>query len=233
MPAAYRSPLTGAVWLDARAVVGTVLALTLAVYKQRPRRHPPAGQDAAVDLAIEAAATFASLPALRRNDPEIGAVISSTYWQAKQARGVLQRLVDEPFQRNADYWSQWRAWLRDHAHDSPWVAAQYETPVDGPVRVARLAWWLAFLVERAASGGMETLDVLNAHHDVLLGVLWELDELGVPRDRAKALEEQWLFVAAAGRLPTSPADRELLAAFEAMLLADAPDLAVALVKKNS
>lgn len=227
----YRSPLTDETWEDARPVIAVILSFAHTLHAQRPRRRPSRALSAALTRATDAVGAFASLPKLVRNDLLIGAAISEAYWQAKAIKAEVQPLVDEIFLRHHDFWAQWREWVAEHASEEALV--RYDSPVSTENRVARLLWWAVHLTEKAASGGVETLDEFCYAHDALLGALRELEEAGVSKSQAMLAGRAWRFLAAAGRLPELPRDEELLAAFDAALMAGADALAVDLVRQHA
>jgi hypothetical protein len=97
-------------------------------------------------------------------------------------------------------------------------------------RAARFAWWAAWLIEKAASSddGL-TLDLRSAAHDAVEGALFELESAGIDRSEAADIERRWRFIVAAGRMP-GPEDADLVAAFEAALIAGADEFATNLAK---
>lgn len=227
----YYSPLTNEAWNDARPVVAVILSFAHALHVRQPRRRPTAELQDTLTCATQVIGAFASLPKLVRNDEAIGEAISTAYWQAKEIKTQIRPLVDEIFLRHHDFWAQWRDWVTEHAKQD--AVARYDGPVSTGLRVARLVWWAAHLTEKAASGGVETLDEYSYAHDALLGALRELEDAGLTRAQAITAARSWRFLAAAGRLPESPRDDELLAAFDAALMAGADVLAVDLVRQHA
>lgn len=232
MSRAYRSPLTGDVWEDPRPAIGTIAGLANYLNEKRPRRRPPEGHDAAIALATEAAAGLAGIPKIARFGPEgleLGAVISDAYWKAKEAKAKLTRLVDDGLflQRQAWWGREWQR-RRDggpESYDSYQFDRYLGEAVPTSTRAARVAWYAANLAEKFA-GGAETEIAAGTGlysgtyaHDAVLGVLAEIDQSGTPRERARDVERVWRFVVAAGRMPVPGADDDLLAAFEAALIA--------------
>jgi hypothetical protein len=224
-PKFYQSPLTGDVWKDARPAIGTIIGLANFLNEKRPRRKPPDGHDAAIALATEAAGAFAGIPKITRTGLE-GVPIADAYWKAKDAKVKLHVLVDEPF---VQYQTEWgHKWMRERTYpaDSPFLQARQVT---WSVRAARLAFYAASMTEKAASNGLE-MDTYSFAHDATLGTLAELEDAGVSTETAAGVERVWRFVVAAGRLPKSPDDDDLLAAFEAALMAGADEFASNLAK---
>jgi len=237
----YRSPLTGDVWDDPRPAIGTIAGLANFLNEKRPRRTPPEGQDAAIALATEAAAGLAGIPRIARFGPEgleLGAVISDAYWKAKEAKQKLTRIVDDGvFLQRQDWWG--RAWKErcDGSGDSYYDAERYQgEAVSRSMRAARAAWYAANLAEKFAGGTEKEIDAGTGRysgsyaHDAVLGTLAEVDEAAVTREQAGGVERVWRFVVAAGRMPVKGIDDDLLAAFEAALIAGANEFANALAR---
>jgi len=233
MTRAYRSPLTGDVWEDPRPAIGTMAGLANYLNERRPRRKPPEGQDAAIALATEAAAGLAGIPRIARFGPEgleLGAVISDAYWKAKEAKAKLTRLVDDGlFLQRQQWWG--REWQRrreggPESFDSYQFDRYLGEDVSPSTRAARAAWYAANMAEKFAGGSDIALEPPTANyysgcyaHDAILGVLAEVDQAGTSREQASAVERVWRFVVAAGRMPVPGVDDDLLAAFEAALIA--------------
>jgi hypothetical protein len=239
----YLSPLTGDVWADPRPAIGTIVGLANYLNEKRPRRRPPEGHDAAIALATEAAAGLAGIPKIARFGPEglvLGQVISDAYWKAKEAKQKLTRLVDDDvFLQRQAWWG--RAWQeqRDGSGDSYYYAERYQgEPVSVSMRAARAAWYAANLAEKFAAGTETEIESGTGRysgtyaHDAVLGALAEVDEAGTSREAAAGVERVWRFVVAAGRMPVKGADDDLLAAFEAALMADEPDFARHLAREG-
>ena len=226
-PRRYHSPLTGDVWTDVRPAIGTLAGLANCLYERRPRRKPPEGHDAAIALATDAAGTFAGIPKIVRTGEIEGRVISDAYWKAKDAKIKLTPSVDDGrFLQD----HQWRgeAWLRQQ-HDASYIHEKQQVTLT--VRAARLAWYAATLTEKAASNGVE-MDDLSYAHDATLGALLELDEAGISKEVGASTERVWRFVVAAGRMPVLGVDDDLLAAFEAALMAGENDFAAHLAREG-
>lgn len=231
-PRGYRSPLTGDLWEDTRPVTAVILGCSLVLAAQYPRRRLGTGFPAALARVTDAVSSFARLPHLTRNDAVIGAAISTAYWEAKAAKRAITPFVDAIFLQHFDFWPQWREWVRNTAVNGR-ADPTHDLAVSPQRRAARLAWLAAHLVEKAAAGGLEQLDEFSLAHDALQAALCELEEAGVVQAQAVAVERAWRFLAAAARLPQLPADRDLYAAFEAALLADAHELAIELVRRGT
>lgn len=243
MSRVYRSPLTGDAWPDPRPAVGTLVGLATMLNEIRPRRKPPEGHDAAIAAASVCAATYAGIARIQRFGPggitfEQGAQISEAYWQAKEAKQKLQRLVDDGFlQRQewqGDAWQRAKQYADDHGNDGAWARSEVGryTPVPASARAARLAWYAANLTEKAAAGADEEMDTYSYAHRAILGALAELEQASVPQARSAAVERIWRFVVAAGRMPMPGVDDDLLAAFEAALMAGEADFARHLAKEG-
>lgn len=232
MSRVYRSPLTGDVWDDPRPAIGTIAGLANFLNEKRPRRRQPEGHDEAIALATEAAAGLAGIPRIARFGPEgleLGAVISDAYWKAKEAKQKLGRLVDDGlFLQRQSWWGREWQRRRDGGPES-WDSYQFDRylgeSVSQSVRAARAAWYAANLAEKFAAGteteiasGVGLYSSTYAH-DAVLGVLAEVDQAAVSREQARDVERVWRFVVAAGRMPIKGADDNLLAAFEAALIA--------------
>ncbi len=255
VPRIYHSPLTGDVWTDARPAIGTLAGLANFLNEKRPRRKPPEGHDAAIAAATDAAAAFAGIPKITRTGLE-GIPIADAYWKAKDAKRVLTRLADDGvFLQHQSWWAEWHRWRRERrellrsttpisqapASWGTWARTQLITDassdpdVDDPApptfatRAARLAWWAVDLTEKAASNGIE-MDKNTPADVALTGALAELDAAGIGHGTAASVERVWRFVVAAGRLPRAGVDDDLLAAFEAALMAGADDFAANLAK---
>lgn len=234
----YRSPLTGDVWDDPRPAIGTIVGLANFLNEKRPRRKPPEGQDAAIALATEAAAGLAGIPRIARFGPEgleLGAVISDAYWKAKEAKQKLTRIVDDGvFLQRQEWWG--RRWLEGD-HNDLYFRQYVGEAVSQSMRGARAAWYAANLAEKFAGGTEATIAAgvglygsSTYGHDAVLGVLAEVDEAAVTREQAAAVERVWRFVVAAGRMPVPGVDDDLLAAFEAALIAGENAFANALAR---
>lgn len=205
----YHSPFTGDAWADVRPAIGTIIGLAHHLNARRPRRKPPEGCDAAIALAMEAAGAIAGVPRITRVGEIVGRRISDAYWQAKEARQRLTPIVDDGV-----FLQEHRWFGRDRFCRSSQACQGLP---------ARLAWQAAFLVEKASTGDV----VLEAHSsgdDVIQSVSAELRGV-VDQNTAARVERTWRFTVAAGRTPVSPQDDELLAAFEAALMAKADDFA--------
>jgi hypothetical protein len=229
----YLSPLTGDVWPDPRPAIGTIAGLANFLNEKRPRRKPPEGHDAAIAQATKAAAGLAGLPSIERFGPEgitLGAVISDAYWNAKEAKQRLTRLVDdERFLQRQEWWG--REWQRrreggPESFDSHYFERYQSELVSFSTQAARVAWYAANLAEKFAAGTeQEIVSPTVSHyggtyaHDAVLGALAACDEAGVPREAASGVERIWRFVVAAGRMPVLGVDDDLMAAFEAALIA--------------
>jgi hypothetical protein len=226
-PKLYQSPLTGDVWKDARPAIGTIIGLANFINAKRPRRKPPDGHDAAIALATEAAGAFAGIPKITRTGLE-GVPIADAYWKAKDAKIKLYALIDDGVfaQLHAQWGSNWMR-TRETWGDGDSFTQARKVPL--PVRAARLAFYAASMTEKAASNGLE-MDTYSFAHDATLGTLAELEDAGVSTETAAGIERVWRFVVAAGRLPKSPDDDDLLAAFEAALMAGADEFATNLAK---
>lgn len=219
----YRSPLTGDVWDDPRPAIGTIAGLANFLNEQRPRRKPPADHDAAIAVATEAAAGLAGIPRIARFGPEgleLGAVISDAYWKAKEAKQRLTKLVDDGrfLQRQEWQGGNWQRYREDG------ISRIQPEAVSQSTRAARAAWYAANLAEKFAGGSERDLYVsaygpIGYSNDAILGVLAEVDQAGVSRAQASGVERVWRFVVAAGRMPVPGVDDDLLAAFEAALIA--------------
>jgi len=227
-PKLYHSPLTGDVWPDVRPAIGTLAGLANFLNEKRPRRRPPEGHDAAITLATEAAGAFAGIPKITRTGLE-GVPIADAYWKAKEAKRVLTRLVDDGiFIKHQQEWGS--SWLRSHeawSVDDPFSRARN---VMAPMRAARLAYYAASLTEKAGAGNDIAMDAYGYVHAATLGALAELEDGGVDKVAGAAVERVWRFVVAAGRLPKSPDDDDLLAAFEAALMVGESEFAQNLAK---
>jgi len=244
MPPRYLSPLTGDVWADPRPAIGTIVGLANFLNEKRPRRRPPEGHDAAIALATEAAAGLAGIPKIARFGPEgvvLGQVISDAYWKAKEAKQKLTRICDDGmFLQRHEWWG--REWQRrrdggPETWDSSYFERYQGEPVSQSLRAARVAWYAANLAEKFAAGTEKEIgSPLTGYaggtyaHDAVLGALAELDEAGVSREVAGGVERVWRFVVAAGRMPVPGVDDDLLAAFEAALMADELEFATNLAK---
>jgi hypothetical protein len=223
----YTSPLTGDTWPDPRSAIGTLAGLANYLNERRPRRKPPEGHDAAIALATDAAGAIAGIPKITRTGEVEGRIISDAYWQAKDAKAKLTPLVDDgSFLQH----HQWRgdAWLHRREAYGEGIS-QEERDVVLPTRAARLAWYAANLTEKTATGQGE-MDNLSYAHDATLGGLMELDHGGISRATGASVERVWRFVVAAGRMPVPGVDDDLLAAFEAALMAGEHDFAAHLAK---
>lgn len=230
MPIPYHSPFTDEIWPDVRPALGTLIALAHTIDAQRPRRKPGVNLQTAITRALGAGTAYATLAVLNRFDEDVGRQITDIYWDAKAAKHQLLAFLDDEFLRCALFWQAWRTWQRDrHDPDSRWAPR----PVGQATHLARVAWWVAHLTEQASAGNIETLDVFGPVHSALTGALEEVRDAGVaePTLAANRAERLWRFVCAAGRLPRAQ-DADLLAAYEAAVLADAPDAAVALVRAH-
>jgi len=240
----YRSPLTGDVWDDPRPTIGTMAGLANFLNERRPRRKPPDGQDEAIALATEAAAGLAGIPRIARFGPEgleLGQVISDAYWKAKEAKGKLQRIVDDRlFLQRQSWWGREWQRRRDGGPEN-WDSYQFERylgePVSASIRAARAAWYAANMAEKFAGGSDTAMEPPTANyysgcyaHDAILGVLAEVDQAGASREQASSVERVWRFVVAAGRMPVPGVDDDLLAAFEAALIAGENEFAGNLAK---
>jgi hypothetical protein len=223
----YTSPLTGDTWLDARPAIGTIAGLANYLNERRPRRKPPEGHDAAIALATDAAGALAGIPKIVRAGEVEGRVISDAYWQAKDARRLLTPFVDDGQFLQAQ---QWRGenYLRRQADDYIDINEQ-DRDVTLTTRAARLAWYAANLTEKAAAGRVE-MDTLSYAHDAITGALMDVEIAGISKETAAGVERVWRFVVAAGRMPQLPADADLLAAFEAALMAGEDQFATHLAK---
>jgi hypothetical protein len=241
----YLSPLTGDVWADPRPAIGTIVGLANYLNEKRPRRKPPEGHDAVIALATEAAAGLAGIPRIARFGPEgleFGAVISDAYWKAKEAKQKLTRTCDDGvFLQRHEWWG--REWdRRRDGGPETWDSSYFERyqgePVSVSMRAARAAWYAANLAEKFAAGAETQMDAGTGRysgsyaHDAVLGALAEVDEAGVSRKAAAGVERVWRFVVAAGRMPVKGVDDDLLAAFEAALMADEPDFARHLAREG-
>lgn len=230
-PRAYHSPLTGDVWPDPRPAIGTIAGLANYLNERRPRRKPPDGHDAAIALATEAAGAIAGIPKITRTGEVEGRVISDAYWQAKDAKVKLGAFVDDGHFLQSQKW-RGEEWLR--TQDSRRAGLIRINPLDQGLtlsaRAARLAWYAANLTEKVAASSDAEMDNLSYAHDAVCGSLMELEIAGIPRETSAGIERVWRFVVAAGRLPQSPADDDLVAAFEAALMAGENDFAAHLAK---
>lgn len=231
----YCSPLTGDIWPDPRPAVGTLAGLANFLNEKRPRRKPPEGHDTAIALATEAAAGLAGVPRIDRFGPNgitfaEGAAISDAYWKAKEAKQKLTLLVEDGvfLQRQQWFGESW-ARFRAGGADS-WEARdieRHQLNVTMSTRAARIAWYATNLAEKFAAGSEPEMDNRSYAHDAILGALAELDEARVSREAAAGVERVWRFVVAAGRMPVPGVDDDLLAAFEAALMAGELDFGAA------
>ena len=239
MPRVYCSPLTGDAWPDVRPAIGTLAGLANFLNEKRPRRKPPDGHDAAIALATEAAGSFAGIPKIVRTGEVEGRRISDAYWQAKDAKARLTPLVDsDRFLQHHQYWADWRQSIREGDEerarwDLEYVEARAMAQVAGTLplalRAARLAWYAAALTEKAAANGVEMNDRSYAD-DAMQGARSELQEAGIPPETSAGVERIWRFVVAAGRMPVPKDDDDLLAAFEAAIMAGEDNFATNLAK---
>jgi hypothetical protein len=225
-PRAYHSPLTGNVWTDARPAIGTLAGLANYLNERRPRRKPPEGHDAAIALATNAAGAIAGIPRITRAGEVEGRVISDAYWQAKDAKVKLTPIVDDGWFLQHQEW-QGEDWLRHQNGEQPYY--QEKPVVTLSIRAARLAWYAANLTEKVAANGAEVDSYSYAHH-ATLGTLVELHDAGIDKAVAAGVERVWRFVVAAGRMPVLGVDDDLLAAFEAALMAGEDSFATHLAK---
>lgn len=229
----YRSPLTGDVWVDPRPAVGTLAGLANFLNEKRPRRKPPAGHDEAIALATAAAAAFAGIPRITRTGIE-GTQASDAYWQAKEAKQKLTALVDDGiFIQRSDWWGEeHERRRRGDSYGYSDTYAQAGVQISLSMRAARTAWFAAHLTEKSVASIGEALDNYHYAHRAVLGTLAELDDGGVPREAARGVERVWRFVVAAGRMPVPGVDDDLLAAFEAALMAGENDFAAHLARNG-
>jgi hypothetical protein len=224
----YHSPLSGDVWKDVRPAIGTLVGLANFLNEKRPRRKPPEGHDAAIALATAAAGAFAGIPKLTRTGFE-GVPIADAYWKAKDAKQQLIRLVDDGvFVQHQQEWGG--SWMRSRESWGVDDSFSRARNVTAPTRAARLAYYAASLTEKAGAGNDIAMDTYGYVHAATLGALAELEDGGVNKVAGAAVERVWRFVVAAGRLPKSPDDDDLLAAFEAALMAGADEFAANLAK---
>jgi hypothetical protein len=226
-PRVYHSPLTGDAWNDVRPAIGTIIGLANFLNEKRPRRKPHENHDGAIALATEAAGAFAGIPKLTRTGFE-GVPIADAYWKAKEAKRQLTTLVDDDV--FVQYQREWGgSWMRSREGWGVDDSFSRARNVTAPIRAARLAYYAANLTEKAASNGVE-MDDYSYAHDATLGTLAELEDGGISKEMGASIERVWRFVVAAGRLPKSPDDDDLLAAFEAALMAGASEFAQNLAK---
>jgi hypothetical protein len=227
----YHSPLTGDVWTDARPAIGTLAGLANFLNEKRPRRKPPEGHDAAIALATEAAGAFAGIPKITRTGLE-GVPIADAYWKAKEAKRQLTPLVDDGFflQHHQEWGGEWMRRHRDWRR-TPDDLYMTSREAAFPIRAARLAFYAAALTEKATSNGVE-MDRYSYANDATLGALAELEDAGIRQATGASVERVWRFVVAAGRLPRKPDDDDLLAAFEAALMAGCDDFATHLAREG-
>lgn len=242
MATRYLSPLTGDVWPDVRSVIGTIIGLANFLNEKRPRRKPSEGHDAAIALATEAAGSFSGIPKIVRVGEVEGRQISDAYWQAKDARVKISTLLDEDFRKYYLYWADYCRALHDAVQKdadsggdwlTPRVAASAATKLQVPfsTRALRLAWYAAWLTEKGTANGNDIeLGPTSLGHHAFCGALAELDDAEVDRGVAAGIERIWRFVVAAGRMPRLPEEENLLAAFEAALMADETEFAMNLAK---
>ena len=234
MARTYQSPFTGDTWPDARLALGTIIGLANFLNEKRPRRKPAENHDAAIKLVTDAVGAITGIPAMVRPGEYEGRVISDAYWQAKEAKQKLTPIVDDDaFLQRQQWWGE--AWQRSKSQSQPvsdWEREnhlRYHTDATLPVRAARLAWYAANLTEKIAAGDND-MDSNSYAHDAALGAAAEMEAAGFAREVSGGVERVWRFVVAAGRMPRRPADDDLLAAFEAALMAGENDFATTLVK---
>jgi hypothetical protein len=215
-PRKYRSPLTGDLWEDVRPAIGSLAGLAHYLNSKRPRRKPPAGVDEVIALTTEAVGAFAGLPRILKSGI-VGTQVSDAYWKAKEATHRLAPLLDDQFRQCSRFWADWQ--------DRPWNNSQEAPVVPHYLRAVRLAFWAASLTERAAASSIPLeMDDLNDVHYAWKGAMVELEHAKVDRQEAANVERVWRFVVAAGRMP-GPGDADLLAAFEASVIAGEIDFA--------
>jgi len=224
-PTAFRSPLTGDVWGDARPAVGTLGSLATYLNERRPRRRPPPEIDGAISQAASAAGIFAGLPKISSTGIE-GTQASDAYWKAKDARFVLNQYIGDNYRHNWRYWSRGTSdeeregyLALVHDPDNRFSSVQ-QTAI-------RLGYLTALMTEKASSGHREVIE--DVIQPAITGAVVLLEPCNIDREEAASIERVWQFTCAAGRTPTE-ADTELLAAFEAALMADQPDFARHLAK---
>jgi hypothetical protein len=215
--ASLQSPWTGDHWDDARPAVGTLAGLAVALNEQRPRRRPPPDVAAAIVEAVAAAGIFAGLPKISKTGIE-GTQASDAYWKAKDARFVLKKFIGESFMYNYN-----RCYLIEDEFCLAMIVDPETTLGVVQQIAARLAYLSAAFTE-LGSVGMPN-DLLWDRVEPSLRVAAVLiQQSGIARDEAASIERHWQFACAAGRSPTA-ADADLLAAFEATLMAGCSDFA--------
>lgn len=242
MARTYQSPFTGDTWPDARLALGTITGLANFLNEKRPRRKPTEQHDAAIKLATDAVGAITGIPAMVRPGEYEGRMISDAYWQAKEAKQKLTPIVDDnAFLQRQQWWGE--AWQRAKNSGPVGVSTgpvpidewerqnnlRYHTDATLPIRAARLAWYAANLTEKIAAGDNE-MGSFGYAHDATLGAAAEMEAAGFTREVSGGVERVWRFVVAAGRMPRRPADDDLLAAFEAALMAGENDFATTLAK---
>lgn len=221
----FSSPWTGDAWIDARTAVGTLAGFATFFNEKRPRRRPPEGHDTAIALATDAAGSYAGIPKLTRTGEVEGRVISDAYWQAKDARQRLTSRVGERFLRDQEWRGEMRLRDLENGRYEPEPDVTYST------RAARIAWYAAALTEKACADSQTSeLHPGTYGQYAVLGAFGEVEDSGVDRETSMDVERVWRFVVAAGRMPRHPEDDDLLAAFEAALMAGENEFATNLVK---
>jgi len=194
---------------------------------KRPRRKPPAEVDAAIALAAEAAGAYAGLPRITQQGI-VGTLRSDAYWKAKDAKFQLHRMLDEEFLTHQQYWADYL----EYQHERRERGTLYNAAPEPPryVRAVRFAYWAAQLTEKAAANGLEMTEYSEAA-SAWKSAAVELKALRIDQKEAAGVERIWRFVVAAGRMPT-PADANLLAAFEAAIIAGEVEFATHLAQNG-
>lgn len=223
-----RSPFTGALWYTVHPAAGTFLGLATYLLALRPRRRPPEGLEAAVQLGVEACGAFANLPRVTQFNEMEGRNVSDAYWQSKDAKQQLSAFVPDSYRQNAEFWySPAEAQPDSIFHDG--AARRPRMPSTASLLAARLAWTGAVLVEAGCAGRID-FDTGAIYDTWAASVAGQIRDWGIPNDVSARVERVWRFIVAAGRLPLAGRDDDLLDAFEAAVMAGAEDVAVQLVK---
>lgn len=241
MPFVFRSPFSGDEWSDVLSAIGTIAGLANFLNEKRPRRKPPEGFDAMIALATDAAGSIAGIPKIIRADEIQGRAISDAYWQAKDVKVKLTPIVGELFLRRQEWWG--RSWQEYKAegrkdgglYDYGNVQEDDARNASTSLRAARLAWYAARLVEKAVAvistpNGLRDLLDLDYGANAALGAAAEMEIAGYDSSVTAPVERVWRFVVAAGRMPIPGVDDDVLAAFEAALIAGESDFAIHLAK---
>lgn len=222
-PPPFQSPITGDVWPDIRPALGTLGSLATYLNDRRPRRKPPKQVDDAIKLATAAAGVYAGLPKISATGVE-GTQASDAYWKAKDARFILEPLIGKDFKYSCICGllnmesDEYIAYVHDPDNKFSFVQ---QTAI-------RFAYATAVHIEKAASSSVCAFEDLQRAIRCCAFLLKPCD---VDMEEAASVERVWQFTCAAGRLPTE-ADADLLAAFEAALMAGANDFARGLAKNG-